>query len=204
MAYGRCNLMGGDYAEMDRLALNILQDYSLFQFPLDVFYVAEKILKATIIKYSELTDKKRSELFDALTKKGYENLNKGFTVFEKMSNGSIHYIIYYNDSRDNLDCRYTIAHEIKHIVCNEENPTLEQENLAEYFAKIFIAPKVVALNENKLSQNDIIEYFGLTCIAAEFLSNGLTNRIDKKGKTFLEKYEEEYINLRNKCLNRGD
>lgn len=202
MAYGRSGITGSEYGEMDSLALSVLQDYNIFTFPIDVFEIAIKYLHIKIVPYSQLSEGKRAKLFSLLTEKNYADVSKGFTIFEKMSDGTVKHTIYYNDSLNYNECRYTIAHEIKHILLKEDKPTSKQEDLAEYFAKVFIAPKAVAIHDNITDAHEIEYRFELTECASSFLSIGLANRIQKKGKEFFEPFEQEYLSLRNEYLNK--
>ena len=47
---------GKDFEKMDRLALEFLNDYQLYSFPLDIFKIVTDILNAKIVYYSSLNN----------------------------------------------------------------------------------------------------------------------------------------------------
>ena len=78
------------YISAEKKALELLIDYEYIEFPLDVFEFAKKVFRAEIIKYSSLPKEKLIEL------NKFKELDDSFTVFEHISDGTIHYKIYYS------------------------------------------------------------------------------------------------------------
>ena len=124
--YGFARLKSKDYNEMEVLALEVRTDYELFDDYVDVFEFVQEKLNTTLIKYSSL-DKEKYEA-------AFSFSEDGFTIFEKYSNGIIVPYIFYNDMVPVSKQRYTLAHEVKHIVLGEEDPSVKEDAKAEYFA----------------------------------------------------------------------
>ncbi|MCQ2554695.1 MAG: ImmA/IrrE family metallo-endopeptidase [Clostridia bacterium] len=171
---------------MDKLALDFLTDYGLFHFPVDVFYIATEILHVDLIKYSSLSQSKRSQILSK------PSLEKGFTITEHYTNGSTGHKIYYNDSSNIYRQRFTIAHEIKHILCGEEEYTADSEILADYFSKALQAPKCVMILNNINSIEKCVTHFSLSYEASTYWIQALRNRIRCVGSDLFD-YESDYI-----------
>ena len=178
---------GKDFEKMDRIALEFLNDYQLYSFPLDIFKIVTDILNAKIVYYSSLNNEQLEYI------KNKDPLDKGYTVVEHLSNGNIRYIIYINDSNCLARQRYTLAHEIKHILCGEEKYNKDEEKLADYFAKILLAPKCIIIENNYFSQEEITSFFGLSLEASRNHLIGINNRINSYGFSLFD-FEREYMN----------
>ena len=183
-------ITGEHYAEMDKLALSFLIDYNLYHFPLDVFKIAEEILHAELIKYSSL-DPQQLEYI-----KSKEALKKGFTITERLANGDKRYKIFYNDEPNIYFQRFTIGHEIKHILLGEESFSNESEILADYFSKALQAPKCLVISFDIFTQEECIDMFSLGYESSGYWISGVQNRILKYGKDLFD-YERNYMNLYN-------
>ena len=181
------------YISAEKKALELLIDYEYIEFPLDVFEFAKKVFGAEIIKYSSLPKEKLIEL------NKFKELDDSFTVFEHISDGTIHYKVYYNDDKPYYRQRYSIGHEIKHIVYGEENPTDEEELLAEYFSKVLLAPKCMVILAEVCSPAEITEKFGIGPQPASYHFTTIQKRMEKYGKEMFE-YESEFLKLRDEII----
>lgn len=105
--------------------------------------------------------------------------------------------IYYNDDLPYCRQRFTIAHEIKHVVCGEEEFDKEIEVFADHFARELLAPSCLVMfmiqNHNIL---EIGDRFYISASAAENAVKAAENRIKAKGME-LNQYEIDYIDCRN-------
>jgi len=180
-------LTGEDYAQLEKDALNLLTDYGFVNFPIDVFELAKKAFNAKLVKYSSLNKKELIKI------KGYDATKDGFTVVEHMSNNSKRYIIYYDDYCNIYRQRYTIGHEIKHIYYDEEDTLKKEEDGAEYFSKVLIAPKCLIIINKMNEVEKIVEKFGLSYEASTNYLKGINNRRAAYGN-FLFEFEREFLN----------
>lgn len=191
--YGIAKLSSDDFNEMEVLALEVRTDYELYDDYVDVFKFVQDKLNAILIKYSSL----QGEQFEA----AYSFSEDGFTIFEKLSNGIMIPYIFYNDMVPKSKQRYTLAHEVKHIVLGEEDPSIKEDAKAEYFAKVFLAPKILVLQNNDISENFIKERFDVSYECSHYILIGIHNRVKKYGtKQFY--YEIEFLNNKTKYMSK--
>lgn len=182
------------YNSLEKIAMTFLLDYSFIEFPVDVFKLAEVSFHVKFIRYSELDKEKREKIL------AVPELEDSFTVFEHWSDGRTTYLIYYNDSKTYYRQRFSIGHEIKHIIFGEEEPTLEDEEGADYFSKSLIAPKCLVIKNDVSSPEEITAKFELSPEPSNYLFKTIQNRIDKYGKELFD-YEAKFIEEIEKRLN---
>ena len=178
---------------MEKKVFQILLDNEYVEFPLDVFELARRVFKAEIIKYSDLGDEVRKKILSV------KELEDSFTVFEHWSDGNITYKIYINDSKAIYRQRFSMGHEIKHIVFKEEDPSEEDEALADYFSKCLIAPKCLIIMDNIESEDDIVEKFELGPQPSSYLFKTIQNRVEKYGRELFD-FEKEFLKKRQKII----
>ncbi len=174
------------YNSLEKIAMSFLLDYSFIKFPIDVFKLAEVSFHVKFVKYSELSEEKREKIL------AIPELEDSFTVFEHLSDGRTTYIIYYNDSKTYYRQRFSIGHELKHILFDEEEPTAENEEEADYFSKSLIAPKCLIILDNINSREEIVEKYELGPEPSRYLFNSIQRRIDKYGRELFD-FEAKFI-----------
>lgn len=185
--------MSNRYDELDIKVLQILMDYSNAHFPLDLFYLCEK-LRIKLIPYSSLPEGKLDEI-NAIATNG--ELKDGCSILlgHPDPDGYIAYT-YYNDNIKDVMIQeriwFTISHEIKHVVYNETNPTDEEETEANHFARMLLAPTCVLIVGKYDNQDDIINKFKLTKSASNNALKAKNNRVEKHGESMFD-YEIEFI-----------
>lgn len=175
-----------EYNSLEKKAMSLLLDYGFIHFPIDIFLLGKIAFDVTFIKYSELEKEKREYILSQ------RELEDSFTIFEHWSDESITYKIYYNDSKNYYRQRYSIGHELKHIIYEEENPTEEDEEGADYFAKSLIAPKCLIIRKELESSEEIVSEFELGPEPSTYLFNTIQKRLKKYGRE-LFKFEAEFI-----------
>jgi Zn-dependent peptidase ImmA (M78 family) len=179
-----------DYCKLDKDAIALRIDYNFLDNALDVFKLAE-YLGIKLIKYSQMNP---SEL-QSITE-NYD-IKDGFTIIRKCGN-EWSFKTYYNDTLSLRRQRFTIAHEIKHVIYCETNPTDKDEDLANHFARVLLAPScLVLLVMDKHTTSEICDIFNISLDAAENSVHANKNRKRNKGIK-LENYEKEFIDLINK------
>lgn len=175
-----------EYAQLDMDALALRLDYGFLDYQVDVFQLA-KVMGIKLFPYSKLNDKQRTHLSEKIA------IDDGFTIIHRLPNGNYDFIIYFNDEIPIRRQRFTIAHEIKHIVYLELEPTEKDERLANHFARALLAPSclVMYLMEN----HNILELQEIFNISLESMSNALSaakNRVHSKGNA-LNQYEIDFL-----------
>lgn len=175
------------YEKLDEDALNLRIDYGFLDDYVDVFKLSE-YLGMALIPYSSMTEKQWASIVDI-------DVKDGFTVIHKY-NDERKYYTYYNDNLSPYRQRFTIAHEIKHVIYGEEEFDEEDEAFADHFARVLLAPPCLVMfmiqNHNIL---EISDCFDISEIAAENAVKAAKSRIKAKGMK-LEQYEIDYSNYR--------
>ncbi len=176
---------GKDYQKVDEVALRLRIDYSHFEKRLDVFKLTKQ-LNMILIKYSSLTEEQLEVL------KSKDELNDGFTIFKK-KNGEYQFFTFYNDSIGDARIRLTIAHEIKHVVFLEENPTEKDEDLANHFARYILAPSCLVMPYiDRFQIIKLVYDFDISYEAASNAYKSAKSRI-YGNKSDLKDFEKEFI-----------
>ena len=179
-------LTGEEYTQLEKDALTLLIDYGFVEFPIDPFKLAKVAYDVEFVKYSSIGKKILKKIRE------YDATEDGFTVTHHMSDGSIRYSIYYDDSKNIYRQRYTIGHEIKHIFYGEEDTIKKDEDAAEYFSKVLLAPKCLIIINKIRTKEEIVEKFGLSHEAAQNHLRGINNRIASFGEELFD-YEKEFL-----------
>ncbi len=170
-----------DYESMDKLAIDIYLDYDLTIFPIDINDLARK-MGVKIIKYSSFDDNQR----ELLLKKSID----GF--FIDSPNGPL---IFYNDRIEYQGkINLTIAHELKHYICKDENEDEDSEKLADHFGRFLLCPTPYLIYSNIENIYEVMTVFGLTYSAAENAIKSATRRKRFYGEKIFD-YEQSLIDL---------
>ena len=103
------------YEEIEDIAADTLEDIGYAKFPIDVFELC-KLLDIKVIKYSEINR-------DIITY-AMDLSDDGFSYFNKNIN---QYIIFYNDIMMENRIRFTIMHEIGHIMLEHREHSTKNE-----------------------------------------------------------------------------
>ena len=177
---------GKDYDEVDEVALRLRIDYGHLDYYLDVIKLAKQ-LNIVLTKYSTLTD------YQLKTISGSEELKDGLTIIKKARNGYEFYT-YYNDKISTSRIRYTIAHEIKHVVFLEINPSKKEEALADHFAIYILAPPCLIMSKiaKGYDPSNIAYDFKISYEAAGYAYDAAISRL-LYNKANLSDFEEEFI-----------
>ena len=176
------------YEKLDEDALNLRMDYGFFGNYVDVFKLAE-CLGMILIPYSALTTEQLASIADI-------DIKDGFTIIRNKGDEKKYYT-YYNDNSSTGRQRFTIAHEIKHVVYGEEGFNEEDEAFADHFARALLAPSclvMLLLKDHNFSE--LLNLFGLSVDATRNAMSAANNRIRAKGME-LKQYEIDYIDYRN-------
>lgn len=98
-----------------------------------------------------------------------ENPNNYFKDFDGLSEAinNIPIIILLKDIKDGARQRFTIAHELGHLILNINNNNLNKEKLCNRFASALLMPKEAITNEFGTSRKNI-SFFELTAFKNEF------------------------------------
>lgn len=124
-------LTGSRYDEIENEVIKMYSQIIIKKFPLNCFEICDQ-LGIVCIPYSTLSQKKRTAL-DIGSKDGLHAL-------WEISKGQFVFVIYYNDALSPQRIRFTILHEISHIILEHTEHIELAESEANYFAKYALAP----------------------------------------------------------------
>ena len=175
-----------EYAKLDEMAISLRMDYGCYEYKLDVFQLVQKMC-ITLVPYSKISEEKRNYLFE-------HNVNDGFTA---IGHGVWECIIYYNDEMPLPRQHFTIAHEIKHVLYCEKDPSQKDEELANHFARALLASSCLLFDYiDNQNAAEVADRFGISNPAAKNALTALNSRVGAMG-TQLKQYEIEYLNYIN-------
>ena len=176
------------YEEIKDKISRLLNKYNVRNIPVNVFALARK-LDIKLVKFSDLTDYE----IQSLAIFGVTEDTAGFYALVEKNGRKAHYI-YYNDKLELGRVRFTILHEIGHIVLDH----IEQSDLAEaeanFFAKYLIAPPILVDKIKPIDYTEIKAAFLLstTCAWNSFDYYQSWKRHHSKVKNY-EEYEKRIL-----------
>ena len=91
-------------------------------------------------------------------------------------NNKIEYHTFYDDTASKGRIRFSIAHEIKHVIFGEQNPTEEDERMANHFARFLLAPPCLVKKYLEYGMDYVASRFGLSLEAAWNAYDAADNR----------------------------
>lgn len=143
----------------------VILDYKLV-YPLDVVMLVNK-MEIELVEYGEFSREQQKLLMRAS--------NDGFSFLKNS-----HLYIYYNQRNLYVRIKFTIAHEIGHASLGhlyklEKNNADEEE--ANYFAQVLLAPVCVALELRLDSAEDIQNYFDISRECAKIVHENLKKEL---------------------------
>lgn len=165
------------YDEIEKDVVEFLQDYGATRFPLDVFSICHT-LGIIVIPYFVLDDEGTCAAQAAS--------NDAFTLREGYK-----FVIAYNQDIGAKRIRFSIAHELAHIVLDHFEGTAEEESEANWFAAYMLAPLPLIIRYKINSTSKIIDTFDVGFDCANYILIHANNRFFS-GKTWKEHEEIVY------------
>lgn len=158
-------LCSSDYEEIEECVADMYEDLGYADLPVDVFALCD-LLKIKLVKYSEL----KPEAYACI-----DDLSKdGFMIFDY--NNSC-YKIYYNDDMLYERIRFTIMHEIGHIMLGHKKHSVENEQKANAFARIALAPLGMIYVLRLKDVYEVADAFDISIDFSEHVVNHYNNAI---------------------------
>ncbi len=123
-----------DYCKATNAAYKTLIDHNMFDFPTNFFQIIKNMNNISLHTYSELAKRcgySMDQLFSVVSS------NYGFTAKGAISGKCI---IYYNEKNYYPVIRFTLAHELGHIVLGHKDDGENENKEANCFARNFLCP----------------------------------------------------------------
>lgn len=181
------NPQGIEYDKIVDLALNVLIDYNIYDFPLNIEIITEK-LNIKLNPYSKLSSNEYEEF--------YKVAPLGFTSINQYNDKHCDYTIFYNDiNYNNENNRFTIAHEIGHVVSGDIGSTIteKEEKLYDYFAKCLLAPQCLIISNKEFDINTVVTKYKISKQVADNWLHAIISRKSSYGENCLTNIEKQYI-----------
>lgn len=176
------------YEELNREVADLLETYSVDDYPLDVFALAGK-MGIVLRPYSSIPLAKRSSFIDVS--------KDAFTIARGEYEVDTTFICF-NQNANRGRLKQSIAHEIAHIWLEHPSDDEPFETEAEYFAAYLLAPIPLILSLRLTSIYEVQERFGVSFEAARIALERAGSR-RRCGKAGFE-YEYEIVEI---CKLRG-
>lgn len=163
-----------EYNRMCRLAIEIIVDYDIKEYPLDMNQLCRK-MGFNLIPYSAFEDKK-----DLL-------LRKSLDGFSNYDDPKIKPTIFFNDMYGDIPptrISHTKGHEVKHILERDKDDS--EDDLCDYFSKYLRAPTPYIIFLGITEVTDIISKFQISYEQAIYVKKNVMNRINKYGEKYFE------------------
>ncbi len=163
-----------EYSFINEKILELFTQLNIKSFPLNCEYIVKE-LGYNLYKYSELSEEKRIRCLMVSD----ESLK-------------LHYNIYYNDNMLVSRIRFSIAHELGHIVLNHgDYLDSEKEKEANYFASNLIAPRIAIHYAKCKNHIDVSKLFNLSQEAAQYAFNDYKRWYRKTVYNKMNVYDKE-------------
>ncbi len=173
--------------EIISVVIKTFKKYNIRNIPIDCFEIAIK-MDIILKPYSSLTpDGKRKAM--EISQDGFYMLTKEkvgiFTCMQKY--------IFYNENRPEKRVRFTIMHEIGHVVLDHAEASDLAESEANFFAKYALAPPPLVHEKKPEDYLELAESFDLSNECASYSFNYYKKWLMYGGKN----YRKEEIDLLN-------
>lgn len=174
------------YDEIQRIVVDMYEACGICTYPISCQEICNK-MKIRLYPYSSLSAKKQAAV-KQLSPDGYHML------VEDLRTGEHFWVIYYNDAHCRERIRWTLLHEIGHIVLDHTEESDLSEAEANFFAKYSIAPPPLVMAAKCEDYIDIAMKFDISQTAA-FYSMQFYNNWMAYGPKRLLSYEAHMLRL---------
>lgn len=172
---------GEEYDRMAKLAIEVLLDYGVKDFPLNMDDLCRK-MHINVVPYSAFGDD-----WQLLYKKSIYGFSNYRTKTEKPT-------IYFNDifgqPLPKASIESTKGHEVKHILEDDEDDS--EDDLCEYFSKYLRCPFPLVLYWDICTPAELISTFAISNEQATYVISNYWNRKSKYGDGYFQ-YEIDFL-----------
>ncbi len=175
---------GKYYDDIAKLVGDIYIDYDIKDFPIDVKAVCNK-LGIVLVPYSEYNNEEKGLL-----------LKKSASGFYVPPTGESPPMVFYNNDISVVgsygNMRRNILHEVFHYINGDTSEIPDNDDLADYFGKYFLAPISYLIAMEIENPNEIIGKFEVDSTMAGFIIKNINNRKKKYGNKIFD-YEKPLL-----------
>ena len=151
-------LKDGTYEAIKKRVVDLLDEYGVTRYPLDVFALVRQ-MRIRLIPYSQLDGERRSAAFE------YSD-----NAFRIVASDYSEAFIFYNDAMPLERARYSVAHELAHIVLEHgsRDGDDETESEADFFAAYLLMPVPLVYALCSPDPEEVSVFFGTSRQSASF------------------------------------
>lgn len=160
-------LKGSRYEEIREEVANFIEDYGITEYPFSMWYLLRQ-MGIQLVPYSIFPEALRIEVI-----KAWPN---AITLRPNDFNAA-NTVIFYNDAQSRERIRFSLAHELGHIIL--EHPAIETEEYeaeADIFGNYLLAPAPIVLRDSENNIETIMDDFVVSRGCATSIQNRTAKR----------------------------
>lgn len=180
-------LRNNRYEEIKRLVVCLYKECGIHTYPISYQEICKK-MGIILIPYSELSERKQNAAKE-LSSDGFHLL------IQDLHSGELVRLIYYNDSNTRERIRWTILHEIGHIVLDHSEESELAESEANFFAKYALAPPPLVHAAGCKDFIDIMVKFDLSVTASLYTMSYYRKWLTHYGPSMYQEHEIAMLRL---------
>ena len=173
------------YEEIDKEVIRMFSRIKVNSFPIDCFDVCNQ-LGIKVYTYGEVKDTEK-EAFLEISK-------DGCSCLIELSEGVFEYWIFYNEEMRKERIKFTIFHELGHIILGHTEESDLAESEANHFAAYALAPPPLVHQAKIEDYTDIADIFDISVTSAYYAMSRYQNWLQYGSYDYLE-HEEQVIRL---------
>lgn len=151
-----------DYKKATNLAYEVLQKYNGVYPQIDILAIAHNYPQVKLHTFSEFASRLGITVADFTNE--HSESDTGFTVYDTLNQ---RWLMFYNDTKCETTIRFTIAHELGHIVLKHTEDTLIADKEANCFARNVLCPVPIRCELELLTQDDYCLAFNISDAMAQ-------------------------------------
>ncbi len=178
------------YDEIRSTVADLIEDWGISVYPFSVWSLVHQIGIRTV-RYSKLTERRRAEMMPYYP--------DAFTIYPPDFNPT-RSLIFYNDHQSREHIRFTLAHELGHLVLMHPGKDEEiYEHEADIFANYLLAPAPIVLRDSELDIETIRQDFQVSYGCAR----SVKDRTEKRRSFGPKDYVDYELRILASCSMKG-
>lgn len=152
-----------DYYKATNAAYDVLKLYDSYYPRIEIFYLLFLLRKKVFVHtYSETAQRMGISIDEFIADCAESDL--GYTVYDAEKK---HWIIYFNDAKSEQTIRFTVAHELGHIILEHLTDSKCHDMEANCFARNLLAPVPIREEYNFKTADECSQCFDISELAAQ-------------------------------------
>lgn len=143
-----------DYEKATNAAYELLQRYDGGYPQINIFRLVCNYPNIKLHSFSEIASRLRITVSEFITE--FSESDMGYTVYDKKNK---RWLIFYNDTKCVTTIRFTLAHELGHVVLKHEQDNSSTDREANCFARNLLCPLPIRQEFNLITIDDLCSVF---------------------------------------------